>query len=286
MSPKTRADLALVSMAFIWGVSFVVMKEALNAASTVLLLALRFTLAAVLLACVRRTLQPSRSNWASLAGLLLAIAFVLQTAGLRLTSASKAGFLTGLYIAVVPLLSWIVYKNAPQIREWAGIGTACAGMALMTWDGTALRAGSGEILTVGCAIVFAGHLLTVDRAVRDVDPMEVGWWQIAVCSLLLWLALPVIETPRITWSWAMAGTLAVTAILATAMPFTLMAWAQQHTTPVRTGLLLSLEMPFAALAGWLVLGERFTQASAAGAALILAGILLVELKPSSRGAHP
>ena len=218
-------------------------------------------------------------------GLLLAAGYVLQTMGLRTTTAGKSAFLTGLYIVVLPLLTSFVYKNARQGREWFGISLAAAGMAVMNWDGTQWTWGLGETLTVGCAVVFAGHLLMLDRAVREMGSQLAGLAQVAISALLFWLALPLLETPSFPSAERAGGAILLTAVLATALPFTLLAWAQKHTSPVRTGLLLALEMPFAALAGWWWLGEPLYGRMLAGAALILAGVLFVELKPDGAPEH-
>ena len=290
MTLRARAELALVVMALVWGVSFVVMKQALAEVSPVLLLAIRFSLASVVLivSCVWMGVVASRQGgrWIGLAGILLAGGYILQTTGLRHTTAGKSGFLTGLYIVLLPLLSSLVYRSAPQPREWIGVLVTALGMAAMNWDGTAWRWGPGETLTVACAVLFAAHLLVLDRAVRAMDARWAGLAQVAVCSVVLWVWLPVGENPEIAWSASLAAAIGFTAVLATAIPFTLMAWAQQHTTPVRTGLLLSLEMPFAGLAGWWWLDEPIHGMMLLGAALILAGILLVELKPGGAPGHP
>jgi drug/metabolite transporter (DMT)-like permease len=291
MMTRTRAELALAGMAMIWGVSFVVMKQALEQATPVVLLAVRFSLAAVLLSAGARWLgirwNAAGLRWILLAGVFLAAGYVLQTTGLRYTTAGKSGFLTGLYIVLLPLLGWFVYGSAPQFREWTGVWMSACGMAVMNWDasGGGMAWGWGESLTVMCAFLFAAHLMTLDRAAREMDARLAGLLQIALAAVIFWLTLPVVETPRIDWSPGLGMAIAATAVFSTALPLTLMAWAQQHTTPLRTALLLSLEMPFAALAGWWWLGERLTGVVLAGAGMILAGVMLVELKPEGVPVH-
>lgn len=289
MSNQRKAELALVGLALIWGSSFVVMKNALADASPVALLTIRFSLATVLMAgwaaVTGVTWKQRGGKWIVLTGVCLGVGYVFQTSGLRYTSAGKSGFLTGLYIVLLPLLTSIVYKNAPQPREWAGVLMSALGMAAMNWDGTRWNWGLGETLTVGCAVMFAAHLLALDRAVKEMDPKFAGLCQIAVAAAFLSVVLPVTERPRVVWSPGLAAAIAFTAAVATALPLTLMGWAQQHTTPVRTGLLLSLEMPFAAASGWLWLAEPFHGMMMLGAALILAGVAIVELKPVGVPVH-
>lgn len=289
MSTRARADLALVLISLLWGSSFVVMKDALAEASTVLLLALRFTAATAMLATLElgrwRRVPRQGLGWITLAGVLLAAAYVLQTTGLRYTTAGKSAFLTGLYIVAAPLLSAAFLRTPPRLFDWAGVGIATAGMALMNSEGLTLTLGLGEWLTVGCAILFAAHLLVLGRAVRELEARHAGLLQLAICSAALWLALPVLESPRATWSPRLWIAVGVTASLATALPFTLLSWAQKHTPAVRAGLLMSLEMPFAGLAAGLVLGERMNGKAALGAALIFVGVVVVEWA-SAKAAAP
>jgi drug/metabolite transporter (DMT)-like permease len=289
MSNRRKAELALIAMAFIWGSSFVVMKNALHQASPAALLVIRFWLAAVLMLGLIWTMgvawTKQGGRWIALAGIFLAVGYILQTSGLRHTTAGKSGFLTGLYIVLLPLLTSVVYQSAPQPREWAGVLMSALGMAAMNWDGTRWSWGPGETLTVGCAVMFAAHLMALDRAVQEMDPKFAGLCQIFVAAAVLTVMLPWLETPRVDWSPGLATAIVFTAAAATALPLTLMGWAQRHTTPVRTGLLLSLEMPFAALAGWIWLSEPFHGMMRLGAGLILAGVLIVELKPGGVPVH-
>jgi len=294
LSLRQRADLALVLLAFLWGTSFAVVKDALADASPVLFMAIRFSGAALLLVPVcglRRVTRaeswpPEGRRWILATGAVLALGYILQTTGLKLTTAGKSAFLTGLYIALLPLLSYCVYRNAPQFKEWIGLGMAVAGMALMNWDGTAWRWGLGELLTAGCAVAYAGHLLLLNQASRYLTAAVAGFGQIAVCALVLWAALLLVETPVLRPTARVAWALALTTVFATAIPFVLLAWAQQHAAPVRVGLLLLLEMPFGALAGWWMLGEKLAGAMLGGALLILLGVMVVEMKPAGLPEHP
>lgn len=282
MTTQSRADAALILISLLWGGSFVVMKDAMDAASTVYLLAIRFTLATLMLLALElgklRRIPRTGLRWIALAGLLLAVAYVSQSTGLRLTTAGKSAFLTGLYIAFAPLLTAVFFRSKPRPSEWAGVALSTIGMALMNAEGFTIRLGWGEWLTVICAVLFAAHLLVLGHAVRELDARHAGLLQIAMCTVVLWLALPWIETPRVEWSPRFVLGVFWMAALSTALPFTLLSWAQKHTSAVRAGLLMSLEMPFAAFIAWAALGERMDAKTAAGAALILAGVLLVELK--------
>lgn len=282
MTARSRADLVLALIAAIWGSTFVIVKAALEDASVLLFLALRFTVAAAALALMfRRHLAWGRATvtGGALAGLFLIAGYILQTEGLRFTTASKSGFLTGLYIVLVPLIAAVVYKNVPGWREWLGVGLAAGGMALMTLEGPSLRMGYGDALTVLAAAAFAAHILLLGRIAKDGSTAGLSLAQIATGAIVCWLAIPALEQPRVQWTPRLLGALLVTGVIATAFVFAAQTWAQKHTTPTRTALLFALEPVFAAITGVLVAGENFTGRVALGALLILAGILRVETKP-------
>lgn len=287
-----RAEWAIILIALIWGSTFVIVKDALHSISTLLFLALRFTLATALLGLAflgrygRLRWNRTALLWGTILGVLVTLGFVLQTAGLRTTTASKSAFLTGLYIVLVPLLASSVYRKAPQFREWLGIFTATGGMALMTWEGNGLTMQSGDLLTIGCAVAFSGQVFLLTEAARRADMEVLTLLQVGVAAALCALAVPFLEVPRVEWNRTLIVALIVTSLLATAVTFTLQTWAQRHTTATRAALLFALEPVFGWFTAWLWAGERLGARQAAGAALILAGILLVEVKPQPAAEHP
>jgi drug/metabolite transporter (DMT)-like permease len=287
---RWRADLALGSIAFIWGATFVLVKAALDDVSPLLFLALRFSLATAALALLFRTplnvlVRPHELRGGLLAGLCLATGYVFQTWGLMLTTPSKSAFITGLYIVLVPLLGAVVYQKAPVTAEVLGVGLATAGMALLSLEGDSLRVGRGELLTLACAVAFAGHILVLGHYTQPGSYEALSLLQVAtaagVAGGTFWWA----EVPSIRWSGAVLAAIGVTGILATALAFAVQTWAQQYTTPTRTALIFTLEPVFAWMVSAAVIGERLSGRAAAGAALILGGIVLAELKPSRRGKH-
>ncbi|QOY86328.1 DMT family transporter [Paludibaculum fermentans] len=284
-----RADLALAGIAFIWGATFVVVKEALLDSSTFLFLALRFSLAGIILAAVLRGRLTRKQpvNWVGgvQCAFLLFLGYALQTAGLRLTTASKSAFITGLYIVLVPLGASLVNRSMPRLAEIAGAAAATAGTALMTsgdWD---LHLNAGDILTVGCAVAFTAHMLSVAHYTRKMDYERLSLFQVAGVAAFSWLAAATMETPHIAWSPRLLFGVIVTAVLATALSFLLYTWAQQHTSATRAALIFALEPVFAGLTAWVAAGEAWTVRSLTGAGLILSGIVLVEVKPAPPSRH-
>lgn len=293
MQSAGRAEFALALMALVWGASFVMVKQALDDVSTLLYMALRFGLAATVLAAAfrRRLREPGvccRAEYmgGAVAGLLLFAGYFFQTSGLRLTTPSKSAFLTGLYIVLVPFLVTVVYRRAPRLPEVAGILIAGAGMGFMTLDNWSLQMNWGDSLTLLCAVAFAGHILAVGHFSPRASFERFTVIQLAVVGAAAGSTFWWFEVPRLVWSTALLTALLVTALLATALAFAVQTWAQQRTTPTRTALIFALEPVFAGLTSFAVLGEIMTASAFFGAGLILAGILMVELKPRTSVPHP
>jgi drug/metabolite transporter (DMT)-like permease len=277
-------DLSLVAIALIWGATFVLVKQALADVSTLLFLTLRFSIAALALAAIfhRKLRGPNIARGLRggvIAGIFLFSGYVLQTAGLRYTSASKAGFITGLYIPLVPLFSALIYRRIPQIMEIAGVATAFCGLALMTIERDLLHIGRGDLLVAGCAIAYSFHILALGRFAKDADPGLLALIQIATCAVLSAATFWWAEPARIRWTPDVVVALAVTGLLATALAFLVQSWAQRWNSPTRTALIFSMEPVFAWATSYVVAGELLSRRGTLGALLILAGIVLVELKP-------
>ena len=290
---RWKADLALVAVTFIWGATFILVKEALNSVSTMLFLTIRFSIATLALWFSfrgRGSHYPRDRKRELLAGLLvgtcLFAGYTLQTIGLRYTTASKAGFITGFNIVLVPVLNALFYRRRPHVSEAAGVALATIGMGLMTLNTLRFDIAFGDFLVLCCSFAYALHIIVLGHFARHMSYETLATNQIATAALLGALTFWWIETPRLTWTAGLVTALAVTSLLATALAFSIQSWAQQFTTPTRTAIIFSLEPVFAWLASFVVAGELLSLRAAAGAALILAGILVVELKPIRFSAHP
>jgi drug/metabolite transporter (DMT)-like permease len=277
------AELALASVCLLWGSTFVLVKNALLDISPALFLAFRFSIATALLSFIflaRRKPGPLAFKGGILAGVFLFTGYFMQTLGLRFTTPSKSGFLTGLYIVLVPLLGAAVYQKAPRITEWAGVALATVGMGMMTLTTARFEAGAGDLLTIGCAVAFAIHILLLGHYSPKMSAEWLTLLQIATCAVAAVIACRFLEEPFVRWTPRVLLALGVTACFATALAFLLQTWGQQHTTPTRAALIFSLEPVFAWLTSYAVEREVLTGQILAGAICILAGILLVEWKPS------
>lgn len=286
-SLRTRADLALMVVCLAWGATFVVVKDALEQVSTLVFLAIRFTIGAAALLIIFGGMkrQHARLHWTHelragvLAGFFLFSGYVLQTAGLRYTSAAKAGFITGFYIPLVPLIAAIAFRKLPRWSEIAGIVLATAGMTLLTVQSTSFVISKGDLLVLGCSFAYALHILVLGHYSKQVDFKRLSFYQIATGAFIGWLTFWWVEPVRWHPTGQVIFALVLTGLLATAFAFSIQTWAQQFTTPTRTALIFSLEPVFAWLTSYVFAGEVLSGRAIAGAALILAGILLVELKP-------
>jgi drug/metabolite transporter (DMT)-like permease len=284
---RRAADAALLGLAAMWGATFPLGKYILAHLPPFAYLAARFALATLaLLPFARRGAGalPARARRRALAvGAALGAGFVLQTLGLRLAGATVSAFLTAVSVVLVPVFGLFLGQR-PERFEWMGVASATAGLMLLTLRG-AVHPGPGELLLLGCAVCFAWHILFMDRAAPGMPPLTLGLVQSAVTGLMSGSLLATEPTPApfpAPVGWAVAGM----ALLATAAAFSIQAWAQRHTHPTHVGLCLTFEPLAAAFFAYAWLGETLTPWQWVGAALILAGIVMAELKPRRGHGRP
>lgn len=271
----------MLGMAVVWGTSFVVIKGVLADISPVLFLAARFSLAAVVLAGIYRSkLRRSALGAGLVAGSLLFTAFVLQTEGLALTTPSKSAFLTGFSIPLVPFINSLVYRVRPKRHEVIGILIASSGMALMTLPAGRPVMSAGDFLSLLCAVTFAFHFVVIAHFSPIVGFETLAVVQVAVAAVLGLVCAFAFGPVRFHPTPALGAAILAMGLLATALAFTTMAWAQQYTTATRTAVILTLEPAVAWFTSYVVMGEVLGFRGKIGAGLIVAGVLLVELKRS------
>jgi drug/metabolite transporter (DMT)-like permease len=217
-----------------------------------------------------------------LIGSALGIGYTFQTLGLQLTSATNAGFITGLFVVFTPLAGAFVLRRLPGVTGWLGVLMATAGLALLTLRSD-LRINQGDALVVVTAIAFAFHIVFLGRFAPLHDSRELAILQLAVCALGFTAASLVSERfiPPTTGSIWFA--LLLTSVGASSIAFLVMTWAQARLSPIRTAVTLTMEPVFAGITGFLVLGEVLSLRGWLGAALILAAMLLVDLQPQTLG---
>jgi drug/metabolite transporter (DMT)-like permease len=280
------ADLALAGIMAIWGSTFAVVRALVGGGeapvSPMLLVAVRMALAsALLLAWLagRGELRFSRELWRD--GLscaaLLGAGFLLQIEGQHRTTASRSGFLTGLLVVFVPLLEWLFFRKRPSAPAAAGIGLAFTGMALLSSAGAAGQSQLlGDLLTVGCAVVFAGHIIVLGRVAGRHPVLPLLFVQLAGTFAMAAAAGPFVERQHFTSDPRAFAALLYLSVFATLLAFGVQTWAQRKLPPVRMALLSALEPAFAAAWAAVLIGERLSRLELWGGALIVLGVAVGE----------
>jgi drug/metabolite transporter (DMT)-like permease len=290
VSRARAAELALVGIAAVWGLTFVMVQDAIAVIPVTAFLAYRFLAAALLVALIfrRRLARLSRAGW--IAGLLMGAAltsgYIFQTFGLDRTTASNAGFITGLMVVLTPLLAALFLRQRPGRAGWFAAAVSAVGLALLSGVGSDELRPAGDGLVLLGAVSFAAHILVTDRGVSRHDIGALLAVQLGFCGLFclgLALALGEVEAPHGLTVWS---ALLVTALVASALGFFVQSYAQQHASPARTALILASEPAFAGLFGWLLAGDRLSALGWAGAALIVTAIVAVDLVPRLRAPRP
>lgn len=268
-----QAYVGLVIAAFLFGATFVVVKEAIVSLPPFAFVGWRFLLGAAVLFLFAR--PHGRSIWLDglLAGSFLFIGFASQTAGLSSTTASNSGLITGLYVVFTPLLAAAIRKRPPAIPTVSGAALSVVGLGFLTVS-AGFGLNGGDILTVVCAIAFAAHIVLLSRSAPRHRVVPFTAIQLLVVALLSLVGSVIFEGfPLPTISVLPA--LIVTGVMVSAGAFLLQIRAQKVIGPSRTAIILSAEPLFAAATAAVVLGERLTLRGWIGAALIMIGMYVV-----------
>lgn len=278
-----QADILLLAVALVWGSTFILVKNALEGITPFTFLAIRFIIAFLCLLLIRRPGKKLFSKQLWQAGLVIGIflftGYTLQTIGLMFTTATNAGFITGLSVVLVPFLSIFLLKKLPNKYVVGGSILAAAGLAFLSL-GPGLSIRLGDLLVFGCACGFALHIIFVGRYADKFEPNLLAMIQILIVgmlSLIMSFILPMETMPKV-WTGQVIAALGITSILATAFAFIVQNNIQRYTSPSRTALILSTEPVFAAITSISLGGEPLTVKIMLGAILVLGGIFLAELK--------
>jgi drug/metabolite transporter (DMT)-like permease len=280
LSRSRKAELSLLLLTFIWGTTFPLVKTALNFSSPFLFVLIRFTLAALVVWLVFRGRISLEAKGILKAGAIIGVflffGFAFQTLGLKYTTASKSAFVTGLFVVMIPPLSYLILKEKVRIFSVIGVVLALTGLYLMTRP-KGSEFNIGDLFTFFCAISFSLQVIFVQIYTRRFDFLSLTFIQIAVTALLsLPLALAVETTKLVYHHWLVVAIL-VCAILATALALFLQNRMQKYTTTVKAALIYAMEPVFAAVFSYLFLSEILGWLGILGGGLILSGMLCSEL---------
>lgn len=280
------AGLALLAAAAVWGITFPLVKDALDDISPFEFLAIRFTIATLILCAIwpRAAREVFRKNVKAglIAGALLALGHAFQTIGLERTLSTNAGFITGLYVVFTPLLSALILRRRPPALVSFGVVLTAIGLGLMSLrltNGVA-SFNDGDLLVLMCAVIYAGQIIALARYSPESDTRVLTIQQLGVTAIFFALMMPAqpITAPTTSAVWV---ALLMTALGSTVFGISVQTWAQAHIPPTRAAVIFSMEAPFAALAAFVLADERLATRAWMGAVLILAGMLIVELRPKT-----
>lgn len=272
---RWRADLILLLVSFLWGGAFVAQRLAGLSASVYFFNAARFALACLLLLpFIRlRSVERAAVPWMLLAGVVLFLASALQQAGLKTTTAANAGFITSLYVVFVPLGLFLLWREQPSLLTLLALPLALGGAYLLSTGGH-FQVQRGDVLELLGAFFWAFHVVLLGKMAYRYEVLSFSAGQLMVGAVLNLIAAVLWERWQVSALLPWLGAVAYTAVFSLGIGYTLQIWAQRHTPPGDAALILSLEAVFAALAGWIFLGEALLPLQIVGALLILLAVLL------------
>jgi drug/metabolite transporter (DMT)-like permease len=278
MSQRTKAEALLVLVTFIWGSTFVIVKGALLNASPLVFLAVRFTFAGILLFLVMRKGRPDRR--AVRAGIILGLflfgGYICQTTGLQYTTPSKAAFITGFSVILVPLIM-LVQGARMNPANLAGALLGVSGIYWLVLPSGLSAVNRGDVLVLLGSISFALHIVLVGKYTRQFSFQHLVPAQILMVGAMAAVALPFDPSFRLRWTGGLVLALVITSLLATGFAFSVQNWAQQYTPPAHTALIFAFEPVFAALTSRVLLGEHLGGKVLLGCGLILGGMVVSEM---------
>jgi len=279
--PKAEwlAQLGLFYAALVWGSTFFLVKSTLASVDPVFLVAYRFTISAMIIGGFLITLRRplfSRFSQGLVLGLFLWSLYVPQTLGLKYTSASNSGFITGLFVAFVPLFGWLFFRKAVRFNNIVAVCVSVFGLWLLT--GGLQSINIGDVLTILTAMAYAIHVLYADKYVRaQADPFVLSFQQFLVVGLLSFLTGFGLKLPYQVTSVSVFWVIGFLVLIPTLSAFVIQLFAQKRVSATKVSLIFVLEPVFAAAFAWTLGGEAFILSRAFGGILIVVAMIISEL---------
>ena len=281
------ALITLVGVTAVWGYTFISVQDAIAQMPVMDFLAWRFLLASVVMVALRPTSLRNVTRLQLLRGvglgIILGMAYIAQTYGLRYTSAATSGFITGMFVVLTPVMSWILLRRKTNRNTWMVIALATMGLALLSLNGWSV--GIGELLTLGCAVFFAIHIIGLGEWSSHYEPYTFSLLQIgAVAVISLIAAIPRgLAVPPNIGVWR---AVAITGVLATAVAFFVQTWALSLVSATRAAVVMTMEPVFAGLFAVIIGGNLLTLRTIIGAVCILAAMFIINLKSGWSNTQP
>ena len=285
---RLRADLALLLVAIVWGSAFAAQRLAAGQISAFTFNGLRFLIGALVLLPLtwHHWERLDRTGWigVALVGSVLFAGAAFQQLGLRYTTAGNAGFVTGLYVVLIPVILALGWKKPPRRVIWPAALLAAAGIFLLSTGGN-ITLTLGDILELAGACMFALHVILIGILVRRMEILQLAVSQYLVCGLLSLLVGLSLGGSSISGLASVWWAIAYTGIFSVGLGYTLQARAQKEAPPADAAILLSLEAVFAVLFGWLLLDERLSAPQLLGCGLMLSAMILAQVSSFNLRRH-
>ena len=300
INKKVLGNILLILTAFIWGTAFVGQRQGMEHMGPITFNACRMALAALTIGTVsfvlrkrdaqkqqdmsdqsRREYRKNTVIGGICCGFFLTIAALFQQMGMVCTTAGKGGFITAMYILLVPVINWILFKRKSKPLVWIAVLMGIAGIYLLcVTEGLTLE--KGDALVMVCPFFFAGHILCCDYFVQRANPVELSAIQFFTVTVLSAVLAFIFENP--SWQQVAEAVVPIVwlGVLSGGIGYTFQIIAQQYTDPTVASLLMSLEAVFAVLAGTVLLGERMSARELFGAAIMFAAIILAQIPAGKR----
>ena len=284
---RARGILALLVTTFIWGSAFIAQSVGMDYIGPMTFLAVRCALGAAFLIPLSYLFEKDKkefiSKWTNpklwktgfICGLALFVAGGMQQVGLVYTTAGKAGFITAMYIILVPVLG-IFLGSRPSSMTWISVGLAVCGLYLLSCVGVSSM-NIGDLLLLGCAMSYAVQITLVDRMADGLDGIRLNFVQVFVCCIAASITMLLTEEPRFSNIIDCAIPLGYAGILSTGIAFSLQIIGQKYLEPTPASLIMSLESVIAVIFGWLLLNERMSTYEITGCILVFAAVILSQI---------
>lgn len=277
----SRQELALIAVTMVWGGTFLVVHLAMQYSGPLFFVGLRFVTAGLIGLLVFRKVMAGLTRTELVAGIAIGasifLGYGLQTFGLQTISSSKSAFLTALYVPLVPLVQWLVMGKPPRLMSWIGIGLAFTGLMLVAGpESGGMELNVGEMATMLSTLAIAAEVLLIGHFAGKVDARRVTTVQLLAAGVMALLAMPVAgeSVPDFSWVWLSA---AVAMACASILIQLTMNWAQKSLSPTRATVIYASEPVWAGIVGRMA-GDRLPGLAILGAALIVGGVLVSELR--------
>lgn len=283
-----RSSVLLFTAALIWGVAFVAQSVGMDYMGPLSFNSARFLMGSIVLLPLvifrrkknkKEGISPADTKTTLLGGiccgLALCAAALFQQYGILFTTVGKAGFITTLYIILVPVFGIFLKKKVPG-KVWIGAVIAAAGLYLLCMNGS-FHLGKGDALVFVCAVLFSVHILVIDYFSPKADGVELSCLQFLTAGILAGVGAFILETPRISDFVAGIVPLAYAGIMSSGVAYTLQVIGQKEMEPAIASLILSLESVVSVLAGWVILGQKLTGRELLGCAMVFGAVILVQL---------